>query len=214
MAFRGVYSAAKPVLGKLGAIVPAGTTPFVRGAIPKVTDAGRGLLGGGVLKTLGAIARPIGIGATALAGTGAAIGLGEYITGMPRRIENETVADDYRLGSDKKGYGDQLNFIQRLLVDQFGSGVDALKDRRDIEEQQRQMGKYGYERSFDNVRDPRLGETDGDYEAAIGKEFRRALEEEGRKKRSLDFGSDPMTQYMLGQNRLQAERMHQLDLRQ
>ena len=127
MAFRGMFSAAKPVLGRAGAIVPAGVT--AGNVIPKITKAGRGLLGGGVLNTLGAVAKPLAIGSTVLAGTGAAISLGEYLTGMPRRIEDETVADDYRLGSDKKGYGDQLNFIQKLLVDQFGSGVDSLKDR-------------------------------------------------------------------------------------
>ena len=180
MAFRGVYCAAKPILGRSGAIVPAGMT--AGNTIPKVTAAGRGLLGGGILKTLGAVAKPLAIGSTVLAGTGAAIGLGEYLTGMPERIATETVADPYSRGADKKGYGDQLNMVQKLLVDNFvPGGVAGLVERRD-EEQLAELLKNPQvrERMSYGVREPGLKEGEAEYIGATGKEYRSKKRNEER----------------------------------
>ena len=82
-----------------------------------------------------------------------------------------------------------------------------------MEEQTRQMGKFGARLSYDNVRAPRLGETDADYEIATGRAYRRAVAEEGREQRAKNVTSDPYFMAQMSQNRLQADRMHQMDLR-
>ena len=211
MAFRGIYSVAKPILGRAGAIVKSGTK--AGNPIPKVTPAGKGLAAGGVLKTLGRVARPALTGATVL-GTGAGlVGLGEYIVKMPGRIEDETVATDYRLGRDKKGYDDQLNMIQKLLVNQFGSGVDALKDRRDLEEQERQSKQFA-DRIRLGVRGPTLGETDAAYEASTGRKYRSLARQAERVESAADAAANPILQAELSRTRLAADRMYQMQLDQ